>query len=167
MLHHVWHQAHAVTAVYISKEGTTLHRGSALHESCCSLSVCLSALHIFAAVLLTHFFQPVQKMVNMCQLVPWNTLFIHCGHQWPFLGAWLRQMLTSYLVFLFHHFQLQHDTNADFILGYFFFYLCVWQTAACLSLRVNISSAKVDKPSLIISASQVTPLACFIHREHI
>lgn len=46
--------------------------GSALHESFCrslSLPLCLLALHIFAAVLLTHFFQPIQKMVNMCQRV--------------------------------------------------------------------------------------------------
>lgn len=132
----------------MSKEGITLHRGSALHESLCSSPSCclfVSLAHICCCASDPLFPACTKDGEHVSALKrPFYSL-------WASVAFFGRLMETNayfmqILVFLFHHFQL--DTNADFILGHFYlfiFYLCVWRTAACLSLRVNISSAKLGK----------------------
>lgn len=64
---------------------------SVLHESFLSVSLCVCWLCAhYAAVWLTHFFQPVQKMVNMCLLVQTSSL---CSLNTLLLICWINYSL--------------------------------------------------------------------------
>lgn len=91
------HILHAMS----NKEGVTFLCGSELHESCSFCFSCsLLALCTFAVVHLTHFFQPVQKMVNMCQLVQTSSLCLYILFysllEWmTFLACWVLLLAKS------------------------------------------------------------------------